>query len=669
MTKFQENAKVIKSVKLGRMTAIAASALFLFGCTNTMLEDVISDGSNNDKGMRLVWSDEFDGTSIDRTKWDFQIGTGSQYGLSGWGNEERQYYTEDNATLEDGCLVIEARRENKEGMKYTSSRLRTATDNGNLYTVKYGRVEARMKLPEGNAMWPAFWMLPATDKYGAWPNSGEIDIMEARGRLPNEFCGTLHYGTAWDNHKYSGKTYVFPNGEKFSDDFHTYAVEWEPGCIKWLIDGNVYNTITSWYNDTSYPAPFDEPFYILLNFAVGGNFDSEARDPDADFTSAKMLVDYVRVYQKERYNENVTAPDFDSIKDTDSFEKYSPDAAGNYVVNSDLSVITEASADPAKRDWFYMNQEGGASTSSIEDGLRRFNITSGGNQPWAVQFLQHVPVIKGYTYCVEFDAKADTERTIATKTGGDGDNGWIVYSDELKNIVNEDLQHYVYYFTMLEDTDPTGRIEFNMGLDTADVWLGNVTMKIVDKKGKNFTGKSNAIIPEQAVGVNIANDSSLDTVAGFVKFWDGVKLEGSPWTLGCYNEWVEVNTSKDSINGKEFRKFTSNYFGWEKHGTQLAQTLAIINGNKYRIEFDAKASSPKEIVVSVGEYGGSYTSYSGLQKPVLTSTVNHYSYDFTMNNDTDLKARLEFNLGDDTKAAAEWKGDIWLGNVTVTRIN
>lgn len=656
---------MIKKQKLLKTAAITAGIILTFGCSISVPENP-DQFDNDNSDFKLVWSDEFNGTTLDTTKWSYQIGTGSQYGLDGWGNNERQYYTEDNLSLKDGYLVIEAKKENKEGMKYTSSRIRTISDNETLYSVKYGRIESRIKLPEGNAVWPAFWMLPASTKYGAWPNSGEIDIMEARGRINNEFCGTLHYGTDFQNHKYSGKTYVFPEGKTYSDDFHTYAVEWEPGCIKWLIDGEVFNTIIDWSNDSAFPAPFDEPFYIILNLALGGQFDSEAQDPDADFTSAKMIVDYVRVYQKDHYNENVTAPDYESVKDKEAFAKYAPDATGNYVMDGTLSKVSQSSVDTTKRDWFYMNQEGGESTTTIEDGLRRFNITKGGSQSWSVQLLQHVPVIKGYTYRVEYDAKADAERTISTKVGGDNDNGWIVYSDQLTAIVNNEVQHYVYYFTMTEDTDPTGRIEFNIGNDTADVWIGNVSMKIVDKKGSNFTGKSNFKIPEQIIGENIVGDSSLETVAENVKYYDSTKLDGSPWTLGCYNEWVEVKTAKDTINGKTFRKFTSTYFGFEKHGTQLAQDLVIVKDRKYRVEFDAKASSDKQIIVNIGQNGGNWTSYSGLQDISLTNEVKHYEFEFTMSSETDSKSRFEFNMGN---PAGEWNGDIWLGNINVSHIN
>ncbi|WP_197971925.1 RICIN domain-containing protein [Treponema zioleckii] len=249
-------------------------------------------------GWHLVWSDEFSGNSIDSSKWAIQTGTGSQYGIDDWGNHELQYYRNENAYITDGKLVLEAKKENYGGKRYTSARLRTVKDDGTwLFAKTFGRIEARIQLPEGSGIWPAFWMLPATDEYGGWASSGEIDIMEARGRLPGEVCGTIHFGKAWPGNQYSGKTYTFPQEQSISG-FHTYAVEWDYGRLKWLVDGNVYFETSSWWSDGhAYPAPFDRPFYILLNLALGGDFDNGHTPVDKDLP-AKMLVDYVRVYER-----------------------------------------------------------------------------------------------------------------------------------------------------------------------------------------------------------------------------------------------------------------------------------------------------------------------------------------------------------------------------------
>ncbi len=261
----------------------------------------------------LVWSDEFEGDAIDTTKWDFQFGDGRLYGVQGWGNAEEQYYTsrEENARVEDGKLLITAIKEDPlfRGMQYTSARMRTVTNTGEvLYATTYGRIEASIKLPVGDGIWPAFWMLPASEEaYGDWAASGEIDIMEVRGRLPRIVNGTLHYGGAWPSNTYTNGFYELPEDMDVTQ-FHTYSIEWEPEEIRWYVDDYCYFIMTSedWYcnsigevRECADSAPFDVPFYILLNVAVGGNFDPEADMTDTVFP-ATMEVDYVRVYEAQQ---------------------------------------------------------------------------------------------------------------------------------------------------------------------------------------------------------------------------------------------------------------------------------------------------------------------------------------------------------------------------------
>lgn len=467
----------------------AVSALVFFVSCRAQKPAVIN-------GYHLVWSDEFNGHSIDMTKWDFQTGTGSQYGLDSWGNNESEYYTTDNAYIKKGNLVIEARTEAKKGKPYTSARLRTIKDDGTvLFTKTYGRIEARMKLPAGRGMWPAFWLLPATDDYGVWASSGEIDIMEAKGRLPNRVYGTVHYGQAWPGNKYSGGLYKFPEGEDMSG-YHVYALEWEPGLLRWLVDGNVYYETQRWWSmgkDASepykYPAPFDKPFYILLNLAVGGNYDNGVF-PEDESMPAKMYVDYVRVYDKdEPYAENVKRPE--AARDTSSFALFKADSAGSYITDKNItSCGAEASAvnimDVHSRSWYFLalSEYGGKAASSEEKTggmqLRHVKIAAKGNQNYSVQLIQHLPVASGYSYRIEFDAKASSPRTIAVKLGGDEDNSWAVYSPEYKPELTQDIRHFSYIFTMDNATDATARLEFNMGLDSADVWLGNVSVTTAD---------------------------------------------------------------------------------------------------------------------------------------------------------------------------------------------
>ena len=242
--------------------------------------------------MTLVWSDEFDGERLDPRRWFFETGDGSQYSLVGWGNDELQWYLTDSALLENGMLVITARRESQNGHDYTSARLHTR----GRFAFRYGRIEARIRLPGGQGLWPAFWLLPQEDTYGTWAASGEIDIMEAvnlGGTGGNTVFGTLHYGGESPDNVFSGNEYVVPGSA--TGEFHLYALEWGPTEIRWYVDDVLYAMQNFWHTASAdYPAPFDQPFYILLNVAVGGRFPG-APSPGTVFP-VTMEVDYVRVY-------------------------------------------------------------------------------------------------------------------------------------------------------------------------------------------------------------------------------------------------------------------------------------------------------------------------------------------------------------------------------------
>ncbi|QYF93857.1 RICIN domain-containing protein [Massilia sp. PAMC28688] len=245
-------------------------------------------------GWRLVWADEFNGTSVDMNKWEFEVNG------AGGGNGELQYYTArpENAFVSNGALTIRAQRENycsTDGCRqYTSARLRTRGKGDWLY----GRMEARARLPRGQGLWPAIWMLPTDFAYGGWAASGEIDIVEAvnlGGAGGNSIFGTLHYGGAWPNNVHKGGNTA--PAASVVDNFHTYAVEWEPTQIRFYLNGVLYHTATDWWSSGgAFPAPFDKRFHMLLNVAVGGNWPGS---PDAGTVFPQtMQVDYVRVYQK-----------------------------------------------------------------------------------------------------------------------------------------------------------------------------------------------------------------------------------------------------------------------------------------------------------------------------------------------------------------------------------
>ena len=312
----------------------AMSVALLAGCggsaeTETNHQSVDTTAPVAD--WQLVWSDEFDGENIDSSNWTKEVN------CEGGGNNEKQCYTDsdENAFISDGMLNIVALPAAEGAEKpYTSARLNTKYK----ADFKYGRIEMRAKLPSGQGSWPAFWMLPTDEVYGGWPKSGEIDIVEAvnlkvaneDGSVESNIHGTLHYGRDWPNNVSSGKAYALPDGVNPADDFHTYAIEWQEGEIRWYMDGYLYATqrqsevrynskdeavglkhrgwfaeyfeqgsgelVTHW--DT---APFDQQFHLILNLAVGGdwpeNVNNTGIDADAFAAGQSFVVDYVRVYE------------------------------------------------------------------------------------------------------------------------------------------------------------------------------------------------------------------------------------------------------------------------------------------------------------------------------------------------------------------------------------
>lgn len=240
----------------------------------------------------LVWVDEFEGDELDTQKWEPMIGDGSQYGLWGWGNNEEQYYREENATVSSGFLRIKAIAQPFGGKDYTSARLRSL-NNGDF---KYGRVEASIRMDAVEGLWHAFWMLPS-DPESSWPVSGEIDIMEYVGGTPNDLLTYVHFADQFGNHSYLGQAHPFLN----DNDFHLYAMEWDANQIIWYIDDVEVFVVNRSFSSFNAGWPFDAKFHILLNVAVGGNLGGNVNE--AALSSPRyMYVDYVRVYQKLAVN-------------------------------------------------------------------------------------------------------------------------------------------------------------------------------------------------------------------------------------------------------------------------------------------------------------------------------------------------------------------------------
>jgi beta-glucanase (GH16 family) len=243
----------------------------------------------------LVWSDEFTDPQLDSSKWVYDIGGGK------WGNQELEYYTDlpQNVSIQDGKLAITARQEkhtdtNKIIWNFTSGRIKTLSK----FTQTYGRFEARIKVPFGQGIWPAFWMLGEDIAKVDWPNCGEIDVMENIGKEPAIVHGTIH-GPGYSGAGGIGNLYALAQGQRFADDFHVFAVEWEPHAIRFYVDNNLYVTRTPRELPPGKKWVYDHPFFLLINLAVGGDWPG---NPDASTVFPQtMLVDYVRVYSRKEH--------------------------------------------------------------------------------------------------------------------------------------------------------------------------------------------------------------------------------------------------------------------------------------------------------------------------------------------------------------------------------
>ncbi len=238
-------------------------------------------------GWTKIWAEEFDGPNINMDNWTHRLGN------HGWGNNELQNYTasSDNSYITDGKLIIEAIKENSNGSNYSSARMVTEGK----FEFAFGRVDIRAKLPEGQGVWPALWMLGDNFGTDGWPSCGEIDIMELVGHQPNIVHGTVHWGIDVANHRQKGSSKALSGGEKYSEKFHVFSIIWELNKIQFFVDDVHYFTITP--NDMQgQPYPFNHEFFFIMNIAVGGNWPGS---PDASTQfPQQMIVDYIRVFQQ-----------------------------------------------------------------------------------------------------------------------------------------------------------------------------------------------------------------------------------------------------------------------------------------------------------------------------------------------------------------------------------
>ncbi|WP_226582703.1 carbohydrate binding domain-containing protein [Halobacillus litoralis] len=610
---------------------------------------VVYDASEKESDWSLVWSDEFLANDIDRSKWDYDIGNwiigdDGEAISSGWGNNELEYYTDssDNSFIEDGNLVIKAKKEpvtDKYGSyDYTSAKLKTK----GLFSKKYGKFEAKMKLPEGKGFWPAFWMMPEDDVYGPWPTSGEIDIMEAAGEDPDAIGGAIHFGEEYPDNTYKAKDYHFPEGEDFTG-YHTYSVEWEPGEIRWYVDGKLYQTINEWFSQGknqgdkyAYPAPFDQEFYLILNLAVGGWYGGNP-DETTEFPG-EMEVDYVRVYE-------LTGRDYREPVEPVVEEETLPEDAKQPLENGNLIYDQEYEKEftivdqPGKAlDQTYWNfvtlpdfgGEGHVSKTNVNgETFAKTDITNPGNALWSLQQIQKLPILEGHTYEVSFDAKSNTNRTLMTKVSGGAERGYANYSGEKTMNLDENVQSYSYTFKLNQDTDLSARLEFNMGLvSSAPVWIGNVRVEDITDEVKD--NKSKPALPDGNLIYNGTFDQGDRTR---LNYWELALQEDASADVSVSEETREAHIQ--SISGEA----EPGDVLFKQNGIPLQQN------QEYELNFNARASEERTIQVELVSGDGS-VSYTDPETISLTTAMNNHTVTFQMPETvSDEEGQLLFKLG------------------------
>ncbi len=472
-------------MKIKRICALISAFTMLTACTSkedsssssskaevssktesSSVTDSTTDSSTDEipqlDGYDLLWNDEFNGNALDETIWNYEPHE------PGWTNEELQEYTTstDNVFVRDGSLIIKAIKTEKDGSDYYTSG-KVTSQNKKDFT--YGKVVARAKVPEGQGLWPAIWMMPKDEGfYGQWPKCGEIDIMEVLCSNTKTAYGTIHYG---EPHAEQQGIYNLESGS-FSEDFHEFSVEWEPGEMRFYIDGNLYHTVNDWFTavkdeeEKPYPAPFNQPFFVQMNLAVGGTWPGNP-DETTDFDKAEFEIDYVRVYQKPEYDMNVTKPEVNYRE---------PLEDGNYIYNGNFAEQEELEDDI---NWKFLLFEGGVGKAEIKDNTMIISSEAEGTVDYSVQLVQpELPMIKGKKYRVTFDAYADEERDIVVCVSAPT-AGWIRYLQDTTLTLSTEKKTYEYEFDMTERDDPNGRLEFNLGHrgSTATVYISNVRVE------------------------------------------------------------------------------------------------------------------------------------------------------------------------------------------------
>ncbi|WP_072733051.1 carbohydrate binding domain-containing protein [Paenibacillus sp. ov031] len=598
----------------------------------------------------LVWNDEFSGSSVDASKWIVED-TGLVY------NNELQYYSPNNTrVVKDGernVLQIEAKRESKSGKEYTSGKLMTMGKGD--WT--YGKVVVRAKLSVQKGMWPAIWMMPTDEAhYGGWPSSGEIDIMELIGgkEAEHEVYSTLHYDSvkADGSHGHDQGKFTLPEGKSFADEYHDFQVEWLPGLIRFYVDGKLHHQVNNWQTTAAgqpesytFPAPFDRPFYLILNLAVGGDWPGS---PESEFVSEKMNVDFVRVYSYKNLNEwpDVTSNPIEPERQRE------PQADGNQIYNERFAEGLGADGVPSQ--WkFITNASGAGKVEVVEDEQKgkaaKVTITQAGTENYSVQLTQMpIYVKKNKKYKVHFDAKASANRVIRSKVT-QFEKSWTNYSGEKSFSLTTDWNPYEYTFNMRDGTDNNARFEFNLGLSDASVTVSNV--RLIEIGEADPLPIERKALPDG----NYVFNGTFDQGKNRLGFWSTQIQSGA-------EAQVSVNNFlKFPIMERQLVVDVEQTNSRPDQVVVVQPDMKLEAGTTYGFSFDAKSDAPRTMDIDMTSSDGHAVQVHQGQQIRLGQEMKNYTGEIVIGEGTaTAMSELRLLFGSST-------GKVYVDNVRLTK--
>lgn len=476
-------------------------------------------------GYKLVWSDEFDGPELNRDVWNVEEHAAN------WINEELQEFVDDgrHAFVKDGNLIIKPERIFAADKTATYKSARVTTEGNRDFT--YGYFEVKAKISGGKGFLSAIRLLPTGSVYGEWPKSGSVDIMSADGQYPERGSSIMHFGEPSEE-----RSGIIGDGyTDLSRDYHIYACEWLPGKMTFFMDGEEVFTNSFWFSsegegqEKKYPAPFDKPFNIELDVSIGGNWVSAPDRATSFEEEAEFKIDYIRCYQKDEYDTNVTMPSIQK-----NFRE--PDQTGNFIVNS-------------SREWRFYKVCGGEASCDTDGTEFSIDIINVGDKEHSIQLYQpNLPLRKGTSYKLSFEAMAFENRDMKVAVTAP-DIHWKRYLNDTKIELSETWQTHVLPFVMESDDDDNGRVEFNLGncASSATVKIKNVRFE--EQSHSTDTRKGIAICGawEDAENYNLFTQTFLNP-----------RVE-KDYIVLAFTFGLTENSYADPVIGREFTDFIERF--------------------------------------------------------------------------------------------------------------